>query len=145
MEFQDCIKFANEYPDVYFATDDSGQPRVRGMSLWFADENGFYFQTQSVKSFCRQLRKNNKVEVCFTNASDGSKPSRIMRVTGQVQFIDDLSFKEKVFEERPFLKTMGIESPEDPILVLFKIYMGEVFFWTLKDSMHESEIERIKF
>lgn len=40
---------------------------------------------------------------------------------------------------------MGITDPEDPVLTVFKIYTGEAFFWTLKDSMHESEIPRIRF
>ena len=142
--FQDCIKFAGEHPDVYFATDDNGQPRVRGMMLWFADETGFYFQTQSVKSFCKQLRKNNRVEVCFTNSSS-SKPSKVMRVTGLVKFIEDIELKKKILADRPFLKTMGLKDPENPVLVVFKIYTGEAFFWTLKDSMHEAEIERIRF
>jgi pyridoxamine 5'-phosphate oxidase len=144
MDFKDCIKFASEHPDVYFATDDNGQPRVRGMMLWFADETGFYFQSQSVKAFYRQLEKNNRVEVIFINNA-GAKPSKVMRVTGLVKFIDDLELKKKVFTERPFLRTMGIKGPEDPVLVVFKIYTGEAFFWTLKDSMHESEIERIRF
>lgn len=144
MNLQECIEFANEHPDVYFATDDNGQPRVRGLMLWFADETGFYFQTQSVKAFCKQLKKNNRVEVCFTNSS-GSKPTKVMRVSGLVKFINDIELKKKVFADRPFLKTMGIKGPEDPVLVVFKIYTGEAFFWTLKDSMHEPEIERIKF
>ena len=144
MNLQECIEFANEHPDVYFATDDNGQPRVRGIMLWFADETGFYFQTQSVKSFCKQLQKNNRVEVIFTN-STGTKPSKVMRVTGLIQFIEDIEMKKRVLSDRPFLKTMGIMDPEDPVLVVFKIYTGEAFFWTLKDSMHESEIKRIRF
>jgi uncharacterized pyridoxamine 5'-phosphate oxidase family protein len=114
------------------------------MMLWFADKTGFYFQSQSVKAFCKQLRKNNRVEVCFTN-STGSKPTKVMRVTGLVEFIEDIGLKKKVFSDRAFLRTMGIKGPEDPVLVVFKIYTGEAFFWTVKDSMHESEIERIKF
>lgn len=144
MDLQDCITFANEHPDVYFATDDDGQPRVRGMMLWFADETGFYFQTQSVKAFCRQLQKNNRVEVIFKNSSD-TKPTKIMRLTGLIKFIDDIELKKKVLVDRPFLKSMGLIDPADPVLVVFRIYTGEAFFWTLKDSMHESEIERIRF
>lgn len=68
-----------------------------------------------------------------------------MRVTGLVEFVDDIELKKKVLAERPFLAKMGITDPEDPVLVVFKIYTGEAFFWTLKDSMHESEIPRIRF
>lgn len=144
MNLQDCLAFANEHPDAYFATDDNGQPRVRGMMLWFADKTGFYFQSQSVKSVYMQLQRNNRVEVIFINSS-GAKPTKVMRVTGLIQFIDDIELKKKVLADRPFLKNMGLTNPEDPVLVVFRIYTGEAFFWTLKDSMHESEIERISF
>ena len=45
MDLQDCIKFATEQRTAYVATDDNGQPRVRPLALWFADEGGFYFQS----------------------------------------------------------------------------------------------------
>jgi putative acetyltransferase len=40
MDFQDCIQFANENPLSYFATIEAGQPRVRPLGLWFADDAG---------------------------------------------------------------------------------------------------------
>ena len=32
MNFEDCIKFANENPASYIATMDGAQPRVRGVA-----------------------------------------------------------------------------------------------------------------
>ena len=145
MEFQDCITFANEHPVTYFATEENGQPRVRPIGLWFADKTGFYFQAQTVKAFCKQLRNNKRVEVCFHAPASEGHPGTVMRVTGEVEFLDDLALKKKVLEDRPFLKDMGIESPDDPRLAVFKIHTGEAFFWTMEYSMRESEIERIKF
>ena len=145
MEFQDCLTFAHEHRVAYLATEENGQPHVRPIGLWFADQTGFYFQSQAVKAFCKQLQNNKRVEACFhAPAADGS-PGTVLRVTGEVEFIDDAALKNKVLEDRPFLKDMGIESPDDPRLAVFKIYTGEVYFWTMEYSMRESEIERIKF
>lgn len=145
MEFQDCITFALEHRIAYFATEENGQPHVRPIGLWFADASGFYFQVQTVKAFCKQLQNNKRVEVCFHAPASGGSPGTVLRVTGKVEFIDDAALKKKVLEDRPFLKDMGIESPDDPRLAIFKIHTGEAFFWTMEYSMRESEIERIQF
>lgn len=145
MDFQDCIKFANETHLSYFATAENGQPRIRPIGLWFADESGFYFQGTSVKAFCKQLQNNPKAEVCFYAPASGGGIGKVLRVTGEVQFLEDVALKTKVFEDRPFLKDMGIVSPEDPRLLIFRIHKGEAFFWTMEYSMRESELERIRF
>ncbi len=66
MEFKEFTDFANKNPVCYMATIDGSQPRVRAIQMWFADDDGFYFQTESVKSMTAQLRKNPNVELCFT-------------------------------------------------------------------------------
>ena len=143
MNFQDCVKFANEHRICYFATAEGNQPRVRALGMWFADEKGFYFQTESVKSLCKQLKNNKKVELCYY--APGPDAGTMMRVTGEVEFINDLALKSKVLAERPFLKTLGIKGPEDPLLAVFRVYSGEAYFWTMANNMKEAEIERIKF
>ena len=143
MNFQDYIKFANEHPICYFATTEGNQPHVRALRMWFADDKGFYFQTESVKSVYKQLENNNKVELCFY--APGPDAGTMMRVTGKVEFVNDLALKTKVLKDRPFLKSLGIKGPEDPLLVIFRVYSGEVYFWTMANNMKETEIERIKF
>jgi pyridoxamine 5'-phosphate oxidase len=145
MDFQDCIKFATQQRIAYFATEDNGQPRVRPMGLWFADQNGFYFQGTTVKAFYKQLQRNNRVEICFYAPGPDGTIGKVMRVAGKVEFLEDRALKAKVLEDRPFLKNMGISGPEDPRLAVFRLYTGEAFFWTMEYSMRESEIERIPF
>jgi uncharacterized pyridoxamine 5'-phosphate oxidase family protein len=143
MNFQDVIKFANENRVCHIATVEGNQPRVRALQMWFADDKGFYFQTESVKAICKQLKNNNKTEICFF--APGSDVGTMMRVTGKVEFVDDLALKNKVLSDRPFLKAVGIKGPEDPLLVVFRVYSGEAYFWTLANNMKEAEIERVKF
>jgi len=143
MNFQDCVKFANENPVCYIATTEGNQPRVRPLGMWFADDKGFFFQTESVKSVYKQLKSNNKVELCFY--APGQDVGTVMRVTGKVDFVNDLALKSKVLADRPFLRALGIQKPEDPMLVIFRVYSGEAYFWTMANNMKEAEIERIKF
>ena len=144
MDFQDCIKLANDTRTCYLATTEGDQPRVRAMGLYHVDDTGFYFNTQSVKALAKQLEKNRKVEVCFYASGTGQDIGRVMRVTGEVEFLDDIDLRTRLLEDRPFLKAF-IKGPEDPLLVVFRIYKGEAYFWTMADSMKEAEIERIKF
>ncbi len=144
MDFSDCIQFANECRTVYIATIDGGQPRVRPLALQFADDRGFYFQTEPVKKFYNQLKSHNQVELCFHKSASGGL-GKVMRVSGEIEFVEDLTLKARLLEDRPFFRALGITKPDDPLFVLFRVKRGEAFFWTMADNMKESEIERISF
>jgi pyridoxamine 5'-phosphate oxidase len=139
VDFQDCIKFANDTRTCYLATTEGDQPRVRPMGMWLADKTGFYFHTESVKALSKQLNANKKVELIY------HAPPKVMRVSGKIKFIDDMAMRAQVLKDRPFLKGLGIKGPEDPLLVMFQVYTGEAFFWTMADNMKEAGIQRIKF
>ena len=154
--FQDCIKFASENPICGVATMEGTQPRNRFLELWRVDETGFYFQTETSKAFYSQIKKNPKIEICFPlysqfkpgveNAEDTDLTEVVqMRVTGKAEFLDDLDLKRQCLEDRPFLKGVGIESPDNPMLCLFRISKGEVMLWRLMDSTKEASLPRVKF
>ena len=141
MGLQDYIQFATEHRICYLATMDGDQPRVRAFLLWFADESGFYFETLAPKAVCKQAQAHPQVEVCFFNGEADLTQSKMMRVTGQAEFLDDSALKTKLFEDMPFLRSVGSGDPEDPFYQIFRIPTGEACFWTLA----EQEYGRIKF
>lgn len=141
MDINDCIKFANETPVSYVATVDGDQPRVRALGFWFADETGFYFQIGAVKDMYGQLQKNNKVEACFWQPDEESTGT-MLRVAGEIEFIEDPELKKKVIEDRPFLKEFGL-TVDHPGLVIFRISKGEAYFWTMETNFEPKEF--IKF
>jgi pyridoxamine 5'-phosphate oxidase len=145
MDFKECIDFANAIRTCYIATMDGNQPRVRALGMLFADDRGFYFQIESMKAVCTQLKKNKKVELCFYGKTDTSPTMKMLRVAGEIEFLDDLALKTKVLGQRTFLKNYGINKADDPRLVVFRVHKGEAHFWTMANNMKESEIERIKF
>lgn len=142
MSLKEIIEFANRNPVCYVATAEGDQPRVRGFSMWFADETGFYFQTGKPKRIYEQLLKNPKIEVCFYAQGSSPGAGKMLRVSGTVEFIDDLDLKKRVMSERAFLKDMGYDYNS---LVIFRIIKGEAYFWTRENSLREKEIQTVKF
>lgn len=144
MNYRECTQFANKCRTVFVATVDGTKPRVRPLALQFADERGFYFQTEPVKALCEQLRVNKNIELCFYD-SEAEGLGTVMRVNGEAEFVHDLTLKAQLLDEKPFLKLLGIQEPDDPLFVLFRVNRGEAFFWTMADNMRESQIRRLTF
>lgn len=144
MDFKDCIKFANDNPVSFIATIDGEMPRVRAFLMWFADESGFYYHTAAAKSVYRQLKNHPHVEICFYHDGGEIMAKNMMRVTGEVEFLDNPQLRARLLAERPFLKAM-LRSPSDPMLAIFRIPKGEAWFWSMAENMKESEIPRITF
>ncbi|MBT8106423.1 MAG: pyridoxamine 5'-phosphate oxidase [Woeseiaceae bacterium] len=139
MKLQQCIDFATEHPVCSLATVDGDQPRVRAFLLWRANEDGFYFETCTPKDVYEQLKSNPKVEMCFYNNASDLEKAKTMRLSGEVEFLDDPDLKKQLLQDWPFLQEA------EPVLELFRIQSGEAFFWTMDDVLKEKEIERLKF
>ena len=132
MDIKECIQFANENPLCFLATTQGNQPRVRALGFWFADETGFYLQTGEVKEVYRQLKKNPKTELCFYH-HEGTI-GKMLRIAGEVEFMEDRALKERVLRERPFLKSFGL-TVDSPGLIIFRIAHGKAHFWTMEDNL----------
>ena len=145
MDITDVYKFVNENPICYLATVDGDQPRVRGFMIWYADETGFYFHSGAPKSVCKQLQQNPKAEVCFFRPAPEPPGGTMLRVAGSVEFVDDRALKARLLDERPFLKEIGVQGPDDPMLAVFRIHKGEAYFWTMEENMREAESPRMPF
>ena len=144
MNLQDCIKFATENPVCSLATTEMDQPRVRTVMMMFANDSGFYFETLSPKEMSKQLHNNHKVEVCFYNNPAELQNAKSLRITGEIEFVDDEEIKKKVYEQIKFLDDLAGKSIE-PFLEVYRIKSGEAHFWTLMDVLKEPELERIRF
>ena len=108
--------------------------------MWFADERGFHFMTMSPKRLSEQLHQNPKVEVCFYNGATELPEAVEMRVTGEVEFVDDADLTHEVAQERAALEGI-IGRPLEPITEVFRIGSGKASFWRLTDILRERELE----
>ena len=141
MSFQECIDFITENPGCALATMDGNQPRVRGLVPLWTGADGIYFTTARSKNLYSQLVANPKVELCFMRL----KPIKGLRITGEVEFIEDIEVKSKALEERSFLKALGLERADDPNFILFRVAHGEAHFWKWENNLKEAEIPKILF
>ena len=140
MELTDCLAFAIAHPVCCLATEDGGQPRVRALLMWFADERGFYFATMSPRSLSLQLHANPKVEICFFGGARELRDARMMRVSGEVEFLDDEGLTRRATEERSALKAI-IGEPLQPLTEVFRLRTGRASFWGPGDLLGESPAE----
>ena len=144
MNIQDFISFAKANPVCFLATCENGQPHVRGMLMFFADDTGFYFGTLSPKNMSKQLHKNPKVEICFYNNPEDLAQAKQMRISGEAEFVKDPSLIHRIHEERLFLDDIAGQNLE-PFSEVFKVTTGDAHFWTMMDVMKEPELEHLSF
>jgi uncharacterized pyridoxamine 5'-phosphate oxidase family protein len=69
----------------------------------------------------------------------------MLRVSGGVEFVEDAKLREKVWQDRPFLKSLGATGPDDSRLVLFRIAHGQASFWPIKKEGEYPGSEAITF
>jgi pyridoxamine 5'-phosphate oxidase len=143
MEFKDCTDFANKIKECAVATCAGGQPEVRMLGLWFADESGFYFQAWTFKDVYKNLKENQKIEVCFYSKEE--KPYTVLRLRGEAEFVNDPALKEKIWKERTFLKGLGAAGPDDPRLFIFRLSHGQASFWPKKTEGEYPGVDIVKF
>ncbi len=143
-EMSQALAFANQNPACWLATSVDGQPHVRGLLMWFADETGFYFHTGTTKSLSDQLIQNPRVEAAFFNPGKGPGDSRMMRVCGTVERVQDPALEERLVQERAWLKDM-VAAQAAGKLYMFRIVHGEIRDWTMATNLHEKEQVPLRF
>jgi pyridoxamine 5'-phosphate oxidase len=109
----------------FMATVEGNKPHVRGMGIYDADENGIIIQTWTIKDIHQQILKNPDVELCFNDLKAGIQ----VRVSGRAEIIDDLDFKKKVVEKRPFMKPTVDKKGWD-VVALYRV-KGKATVWTM--------------
>src|SRR5512133_1276644 len=102
MDRHEIQAIINTNPVFFLATTEGGEPRVRAMLLYRADDKGILFHTGGMKDVCRQLRANPAVELCFFAQQQMVQ----VRVRGTARRIDDQQLKQEIVNSpgREFLK-----------------------------------------
>jgi pyridoxamine 5'-phosphate oxidase len=131
MNAEDVYAFANQNPASWMATAIEGQPHIRGMLLWFADATGFYYHTASCKTLASQIKTNPKMEIAFQNQAAHMSESRMLRVAGTVECLQDSDLTERLFTERPWVNSLSASMPAGTEVILFRLINGKARFWDL--------------
>jgi pyridoxamine 5'-phosphate oxidase len=112
-------------PTAYMATVEGNKPHVRAMGIYDADENGIIIQTWTIKDIHQQVVKNPEVELCFNDRKAGIQ----VRISGTAEIINDVEFKKKVVEQRPFMKPT-VEKRGLDVVALYRV-RGKAMAWTM--------------
>ncbi|MBZ0154925.1 MAG: pyridoxamine 5'-phosphate oxidase family protein [Alphaproteobacteria bacterium] len=136
MNKREIFEFLNAHPMFHLATVEEDRPRVRGMLLYRADENGIIFNTGKVKDLHKQLTENPHVEMCFTDTNFESL--RQVRVSGTVELVEDLDLKKEIIGKREFLKPWIEQVGYEPLAV-YRMRKATATVWTLATNFASKE------
>jgi uncharacterized pyridoxamine 5'-phosphate oxidase family protein len=139
MTSKEILKLVNENPAFHLATVDGYQPRVRGMLLFRADENGFIFHTASTKDVFRQMKENPKAEMCFS--CGGTQ----IRVTGVMEQVFDEELRAEIFAHpsRKFLQAW-VANGIDNLLQVFIMKDCSAVTWTMETNFEPKKTIELK-
>ena len=136
MNKTEILAFLNANPVFHLATVEGGRPHVRGMYLYRADEKGIVFHTGKVKDIHRQLTANPHVEMSFNNGKFDCLIQ--IRVSGEVELIEDLDLKKEIVQKREFLKPW-VERDGYESLAVYRLKNGKAAIWTMKANFAPKE------
>ena len=128
-----CIRFAAENPICSLATVDdqnAGQPHVRTVFLWRADESGFYFVLFSSKEVSRQVKAHPNVELCFQNHPKDILEAKQLRVHGRMDLLKNRRLTEEASRDRSILNTLAGEG-KDADIEVYHLSDFEMKFWQM--------------
>ena len=112
----DVIKFLNENPLIYLATEGlDGNAKVRPILYYFEENNKPYFCTSNKKPMYKELEKNPNCEITTATAE-----FTWIRISGKVEFTSNLELKQKVIESNELVKTL-YQSGDNPEFEVFTI------------------------
>lgn len=138
MTKEEIIRFINANLACHLATSENGQPHVRGMMAYRADEKGIIFHTGNTKDLFKQVRDNPLVEACFFDPKTNTQ----VRVKGRVVVVDDNDLKREIVAARPFLQPWVEELGLD-MLVVFRITECIACVWTFETNFAPKEYVKI--
>ena len=136
MTSSEIMKFLNAHPACHLATLENGKPRVRGMLMYRADEQGLLFHTGIGKALAKQVQNGAPAEACFNS------PELQVRVSGTTQIVDDLELKKEIVAARPFMQPWVAQHGYD-LLVVFRIVRCEAATWTMASNFEPTTYRKL--
>jgi pyridoxamine 5'-phosphate oxidase len=126
MNKSQLLEFIGTNPVCHLATVEGDQPKVRGMMMYRADDDGIIFHTGDFKDLYQQLIANPKVEVCF-NSTDQRKQ---VRISGLAEILDDMELKKEIASACPFMKPQ-IDRQGYDMLIVFRVTCLKAAVWSM--------------
>lgn len=107
----------SELQNIYLATADGDQPRLRPVTLIRLGDR-LFFATGAGDAKTRQIKGNPKVEFCMLLEKGESKGT--LRAECLAKAVSDMSMKTELYDKVSFMKEFW-SSPEDERYMLFEL------------------------
>ena len=135
MTKEQLFELMNSNLGFHLATVENGEPRVRGMMLYKADETGIVFHTGGFKDVYKQIIANPNVQMCFNDMAKGIQ----VRVRGRLEEVMDTDLKDEISNHptRAFLKKLRENSPLEEFynsIRVFRMKNGIANVWTFNTN-----------
>jgi uncharacterized pyridoxamine 5'-phosphate oxidase family protein/NAD-dependent dihydropyrimidine dehydrogenase PreA subunit len=114
-----AFNLLREVKSVAFATVNKGEPDVRIADVMIVGEDGLYFLTARGKPYFKQLKEKHKLAICGMDRNYVT-----VRVVGDIQFCNERSMVDKIFEHNPVMNDLYPGEKRD-ILEAFQMYRGK--------------------
>ncbi len=111
---EEVLKLLKQARIYYLATIDKDEPKVRPFGTAEIFEGHLYIQTGKKKEVFKQIKKNNKVEICAT-LSD----SKWIRISGTLVLDDRVEAKKYLLDKNPHLRGMYDENDDNTAVLYF--------------------------
>ena len=136
MNREEIIELINKNPVFHLATVAEGEPRVRGMLAYRADDKGILFHTGAMKDVNQQILANAAVELCFHDWQANIQ----VRVRGKARLVEDQALKEEIVNApgREFLKPW-IETSGYSLMSGFRVGDCQALPWTMESNFAPKE------
>ena len=141
MKKEQIFQIINSNPVFFLATTEGAEPRVRGMMLYNADDNGIVFHTGPAKDLYKQILENPNVQMCFYD----QKTNIQVRVRGKLELVDDDKFKEEISNHptRVFMQgwkaNCATEQDFYKMFAVFRLKNGKANVWTFETNFAPKE------
>lgn len=138
MNKKEILEFMSTYKSCVLATVEGNKPRVRGMMIFRADEDGIVFHTGTFKDLHGQILANPNVEFCFNNFDPDVTKYVQVRVSGTALPDNDPKLRAEIIAERPFLRPIMAQKGEDSVSV-FRVKDLVATGWTMAQNLAKKE------
>lgn len=112
----------DESREIYFATIDGDQPKVRPVTLVPLDSR-FWVLTGTDDAKTKQIKENPKIEICLPLKK--GENSGYVRFCGLAKIVTDRKTKEKIAASVDYFANYW-KSPEDPTYTLIETEFVEI-------------------
>lgn len=129
MDAKTCLKKLQLVGVLDFATvDESGNPQIRCISAIHFEEDRFFFYTARGKDFCRQLKRNGKVQIlAYTRFKEMIRVSAVAR---PVDESEQRKYIDMIFAEQPYLENVYPDNTNE-IGIIFVVDKMSVEYFNL--------------